>query len=287
MGITVSNIQRMSTQDGPGMRTVVFLKGCTLRCPWCSNPENINPQKQYWYRREICDAHYGSSDKCDSCDKSFVLSRICRHPYESCPFGAIGVYGKEYCANALVRELLKDFTYWKHSGGGVTFSGGEPLLQAMELKPVLQRLKHHKIHVAVETSLHVPIACIENTITEIDHYMIDLKILDFIKCANKLKGNMNLFFENIHYLAVMDKNIIFRMVANKDILEESNLEIVSNLLSKYPKPIEILTMHNFGETKYRSLGLKPPLKHTSNYKSLDNFMLKIAKCGVEAKIKFI
>lgn len=115
----ITNIQRFSLHDGPGIRTTVFLKGCSIRCPWCSNPENINHQIE-----------------------SYVKD------------GKEGFYGKEYSVDQVLKEVLKDKIFYEDNGG-VTFSGGEALLYAKELLPLMEQIKQNNISIAVETCLFV------------------------------------------------------------------------------------------------------------------------------------
>jgi len=283
----VTNIQRMATQDGPGIRTVVFLKGCTLRCPWCANPENIHPQKQYWFRDEICNAYYGKSENCKICTKSQIAGKVCHPPYIICPFGAIGIYGKEYSAETLVQELLKDVTYWKQ-GGGVTFSGGEPLIQEKELKPAIKLLKEQNVHITFETAFHIPIKVLESIIDLTDLFIVDLKILDSKQCKDILNGDVSLFLENVRYTSTMGKDIIFRIPASdKFTLSDSNAELILNLISRYNYPVEILTLHNLGENKYRSLCIKPPIDYMMNPKSLEVFIKRAVENGGKVEVKKI
>ena len=124
----ITNIQRFSLHDGPGIRTTVFLKGCSIRCPWCSNPENINHQIERYVKD-----------------------------------GKEGFYGKEYSVDEVIKEVLKDKIFYEDNGG-VTFSGGEALLYAKELLPLMQQIKQNNILIAVESSLFVPSSYLEMVI---------------------------------------------------------------------------------------------------------------------------
>lgn len=285
MELIVTNIQRMSTNDGPGIRTVVFLKGCTLRCPWCANPETILPQKQFWFKEEICNAHHGKSPKCEDCEKSLIAGQVYKSYNVDCPFEAIGIYGRGYTPNYLVQELIKDKTYWQ-CGGGVTFSGGEPLLYAKELNCVMGLLKAQNVNIAMETALHVPIACMEYVINFVDLYLIDLKILDAEKCKNSLNGNVKLFFDNLDYLASMRKDIIFRIPASDEhTLNDCNTEQLLDLLNKFPYPVEIFALHGLGAGKYCSLGLEPPFEYTVSGEVLEGFVQRVRRSGVHIEKK--
>lgn len=131
----ITNIQRFSLHDGPGIRTTVFLKGCSIRCPWCSNPENINHQIEKYVKD-----------------------------------GKEGFYGKEYSVDEVLKEVLKDKIFYEDNGG-VTFSGGEALLYAKELLPLMEQIKQNNISIAVESSLFVPSSYLEMVIPFLSTFM--------------------------------------------------------------------------------------------------------------------
>ena len=136
MKVLVSNIQRLSLHDGPGIRTTVFFKGCSLHCPWCANPENININSENYFIKEKC---------LTTCLKT----SICNHKGNvECLYGAVGIWGKHYSEEEILKEIKKDKGFYKKDGG-VTFSGGEPLLQAKGLVPLLCRLKKEKINIHI------------------------------------------------------------------------------------------------------------------------------------------
>ena len=122
MKVRITNIQRFCLSDGPGIRTTVFLKGCNLNCPWCANPENI----EYEFNDYIKDN------------------------------GEKGIFGYDIELENLFEEIMKDKEYYKMNNGGVTFSGGEPLLQIKRLEPILKKLKENKINICFETALNIP-----------------------------------------------------------------------------------------------------------------------------------
>jgi pyruvate formate lyase activating enzyme len=222
MKTLITNIQRFCVNDGPGIRTTVFTKGCTIRCPWCSNPENLN---------------------------------YCEEVYEK--EGIQGIYGKYYAADELVEELRKDQAYWIH-GGGVTFSGGEALSHMEDLEPVLQKLQKNKINIAVETALFVNQSSVEMAVRYMDHFMIDIKILEPLRCREILGGDSEQFVSNLKFVCenVNHTNIVFRIpCATAYTLEDKNKKRIIDLLSQYKDiPIELFGLHKLGESKYESLG---------------------------------
>ncbi|MDP3487112.1 MAG: glycyl-radical enzyme activating protein, partial [Bacillota bacterium] len=162
---TVFNIQRFSTHDGPGIRTTVFLKGCPLSCWWCHNPESKQAQLAVVYDSQKCLA-------CGLCAKACLHEAIrfegvtpvintsrctlCGRCSKRCPAEALELVGKEMIVAEVLAEIEKDRIFYDESGGGVTFSGGEPLLQAEFLTALLQSCRERGIHTTVDTSGHAP-----------------------------------------------------------------------------------------------------------------------------------
>ena len=222
MEVCVTNIQRMCFHDGPGIRTTVFLKGCSIRCPWCSNPENLSFEPEE-YEKD----------------------------------GQKGIYGRWYSAEVLLRALLKDRVYWGESGG-VTFSGGEALMQVEGLLPILQLLKQEDIHIAVETALFVPQEHLKKVCHLIDYFIIDIKLLEEERCREILKGELSLYLRNIDFLFAEKKLSLFRIPCCKEYtFTEANRKKIMDFLEKYQGiPVQLFQVHNLGEAKYLSLGRK-------------------------------
>lgn len=244
--ILVSNIQRFSLHDGPGIRTTCFLKGCSLRCPWCSNPENISFSVQKYVKNGI-NGQYGlywsPSDLCAELKKDRAF---------------FGIYnaGNEESANIDLNSLP----------GGVTFSGGECLLQIQSLIPVLECLKKDQIHIAIETSLFAPQQMVEIAINYVDLFYIDIKQLDSEKCKNILHGNLDTFLSNLNMVAYSGKPIVFRIpVIGGYTDSKENQRKVIELICSYMQvkeccllKIELLKEHDLGLSKYDSLGIERP-----------------------------
>lgn len=225
MKVRVSNIQRFSLHDGPGIRTTIFLKGCNLKCPWCANPENM--------------------------DFNII-------EYKNENTREQGVFGKDVEALDLFEEIIKDREYYKINNGGVTFSGGEPLLQIKALEPLLKKLKEEKVNMCIETALQVPTELVKIAANYIDEFIIDIKILDPEECKNILNGNIELYINNLEFLSKRDQINTFRIpLINEYTLKESNIEKILELLKKYKaKKVEIFKIHNLAESKYKSIGKK-------------------------------
>jgi pyruvate formate lyase activating enzyme len=247
--ILLTNIQRFSLHDGPGIRTTVFLKGCSLRCSWCSNPENLLSSPQ-----------------------SYIKD------------GIEGTYGRYYTPDELIKECLKDKNFYEGKisspsdwnitsseqieslPGGVTFSGGEALLQAEALVPVCQALHRSDVHIAVETCLFIPPTNLNLALEMVDFFYVDVKILDATRCSSVEHGNLDLYHSNLHTLlswtdeAGHHKPVVIRIpVIGSYTDDEQNRKAVHDLLDKYRDSIlkiELIKEHNLGESKYKSLGMQ-------------------------------
>lgn len=254
--LLVSNIQRFSLHDGPGIRTTVFCMGCSLRCPWCANPENLIYKRRIRYFEDKCVAvgkccNY--SDECGAKNKfNISLEKIEKG---LCPVSALKIVGKEFNTEDLVEEILKDQEYLKF-GGGVTFSGGEALLQIDDLLPVLQQLKEKKINICFETCLFVPKQNVDKALKYVDEWIVDIKIIDYQKCKNILNGDLDRYLENLEGLFSNSTSIVMRLpLVDKITNTLLNLERIVFVLKKYrPTKLEIFSVHNLAESKYKTLG---------------------------------
>lgn len=235
--ILVTNIQRFSLHDGPGIRTTVFLKGCSLHCPWCCNPETIAPVSQNY-----------SDD------------------------GHDGTYGFWITTDMLYQELIKDEVFYNKSiqtvnissvdqldrlPGGVTFSGGEALLQIHKIEKLLQKLKDNHIHTAIETSLFAPQNCVRTAIAYIDLFYVDIKILDQHDCRQFLGGDLNQYLANLDIVLASGKPIVFRIPVIGSYTDGfSNKQKVINLIKNAKGnvlKVEVIKEHNLALKKYHTL----------------------------------
>lgn len=253
MKVRVTNIQRFSLHDGSGIRTTVFLKGCNLKCPWCANPENMDFERTK-FENEI------TKEK--------------------------GYFGKDIEATDLFEEIIKDKQYYRINNGGVTFSGGEPLLQIKALEPLLIKLKEENINMCVETALQVSTELVELASRYIDEFIVDIKILDENKCKEILNGNLEIYNKNIELLMSKEKIDIFRIpLVNEYTLQEDNIEKILEFLKKYKvKKVEIFKIHNLAESKYKSIGKKMTKFSEIEDKKIKEVYNKIKELNVNVEI---
>lgn len=253
--IRVTNIQRFCLNDGPGIRTTVFLKGCPIHCPWCSNPENLNYDFTP-YRRKLGD---GS-----------VID---------------GLYGKDYSAEELYKIIVKDVKFYREEGG-VTFSGGEPLFQAKHLEEALKMLKADEVNIGFETSLHISPSLLEVCMPYMDFAYVDVKTLEPDICASVLGGNVEIYFNNVREMHQNNINITFRIpCSNEFTLTTGNIYLIRNMLLKVPgHRIEIFKVHNLGSEKYRSIGSKSWVSTVVEESRLYDFKDRLVADGHEVHI---
>ncbi|MCQ2479684.1 MAG: glycyl-radical enzyme activating protein [Clostridia bacterium] len=247
----IFDIQRFSIFDGPGIRTNVFFKGCNLKCLWCHNPESQSKSNQLMLYRSKCIG----CKKCEAfCKKAFTSEcTACGKCVEICPESARKITGKIMTADEVVEEVIKDKAFYETSGGGVTLSGGEPLLQSDFAAEILKKCKEKNIGTAIETAANVPWKSFQKVLPFLDNILCDIKCIDK-DLHKKLTGVSNrLILENAEKLKSENKNLIFRMPVIPT-LNESEIEKVKNFAGN--TPLEILAYHNTGKEKYYSLGVK-------------------------------
>lgn len=184
---TVFNIQRFSIEDGPGIRTTVFMKGCPLRCVWCHNPEGLELKPQLMWFDVRC---IGARDCMGACPKKaleltrsgMVIDRLacdaCGACAEACPAGALEVAGKEYTPADALAEVMRDEAFYRNSGGGVTVSGGEPTMQPRFTEEFLRSCRQSGLHTALDTCGYSSADALERLLGYADMVLLDLKLLD-------------------------------------------------------------------------------------------------------------
>jgi len=266
----VFDIRRFALDDGPGIRTTVFLKGCPLSCMWCQNPESMHREAEIAFYPALC-------IQCGDCEKAcpekaahmnhpgrIIRERCvaCGACVEKCPSTALKIVGKHYAGKALAEELLKDIIFYETSGGGVTFSGGEPAVHMDYLREVMRELKKHAIHIAIQTSGFFDIREFRNKLLpSIDLIFYDIKLFDTRKHKEYTGVGNEIILGNFMSLAEDKKEIIVpRTPLVPGITEtEENLQQIGNFVRNagFGKH-ELLPYNPGGVSKMRSLGKPPP-----------------------------
>ncbi len=262
----VTNISRTSLHDGPGVRTVVYLKGCGLHCRWCHNPETLSLKKEILYLPNKC-MHCGGClalcpehHKTDGHDMVYLRDGCtsCGNCAEECPTGALTVCGDDMTSDEVFAEIRKDLHYYSMSGGGVTFSGGECLLYPEFLAETAEKCVNSGIRTAVESALFVPWKNIEAVLPFTDLFFADLKIADSGK-HRKYTGQDNaLILENLRKLSEVCGNVHIRIPVIPGINDSPEdfdgfAEILDSLGSGV-RDVELLRYNPLAESKYRFAG---------------------------------
>jgi len=294
----ISKIQRYSTKDGPGLRSTVFTVGCGLNCLWCSNPELIADGSKILYHPERC-------RRCGACaalsggaillgENGCVIDReACKNLDEcasACYYDAYETIGYYITSGELVKKLARDKVFYDQSGGGVTFSGGEPALQSGFVAETSRLLRDMGIHVALDTSGYVPWDKLKEAAENADLILYDIKAFEpgiHLACTG---ADNRMILENALKLAEMKKDMIIRMIIapgynNQPADIDARLAFVQSLGSAV-KQTDILKMHNLGAGKYRSLGVPCPTEGSPGCtdEAAREAALKAERLGLKAVI---
>ncbi len=274
----IFNVQPFTVHDGPGIRTELFMKGCTLKCRWCSNPEGLSPKPEPGLYPDKC---IGFS-KCGVCEKSCVNGvaysvyedklvaidrakcRGCLACAEACPSGGIKVWGKAYTPEEAFALVKKDKKYYDESGGGVTVSGGEALMQADFVAELFRLCRAEGIGTCLESALNVPVSELEKLLPLTDFWITDIKCMDSaIHKQNTGTGNERIL-ENIRFLVSRGAKPVIRIpIIETFNATEENIratgEFIKNELGGNILQLQLLPYRKLGLEKYSSLNLSYPM----------------------------
>lgn len=264
----VSDIKRFAVHDGDGIRTTVFLKGCPLKCVWCHNPEGISPKPQIAYFQHKCigcgacvtvcpqgahrmsDGHLFDARMCVACG---ACADVCLGE-------ALTFYGREMTEDEVLQILLEDKAFYESSGGGITLSGGECLMQADFCVSLLKKCKEHGLHTAVDTCGYVSKETLDRVIPYTDIFLYDVKAIDesvHIKCTGK---SNRIILDNLKYLNDCGCKIEIRIPYVPD-YNADEMEAIRNFLLplKNITKVRVLSYHNFAGSKYEALSMENTL----------------------------
>lgn len=292
----IFDIKRYALHDGPGIRTTVFLKGCPLNCLWCHNPEGIGTSPQILYRKKRCIA-------CGECllvcpEEALSLSSdmvvtdrtLCRSNgacAEICPAEARELVGKTVSSEEILDTVKKDLPFYSQSNGGVTFSGGEPLMQPDFLFECLKMCGQEGIHRAVDTTGYAELEIIKQIALETDLFLYDLKFMDSEKHRHFTGVSNQLILANLKYLARSGARIILRFPLIPGVNDDTeNIDLVGMYLRVLPEieTVHILPYHGHQENKYvrldveykaKDISLPTPEDLSRTKKRLESFGLNV------------
>ena len=262
----VFNIMRFSVHDGPGIRTTVFLKGCPLRCWWCHNPEGLLPLPEVIYFEDRC---IRCGDCIRACPEEAIrlkgrviddpsLCKRCGECTEACSTGARQMAGRWMSVPDVVAEAVKDEVFFDESGGGVTISGGEPLMQAAFVGQLLAAFRAYGIHTALDTCGLAEPDVVRRVSERVDLFLYDLKLMDCEKHQRVTGVKNNLILDNLRTLAEIGSKVIVRVPIIPGVNDEdSDIAAMSLFLNRVGlRHIDLLPYHRIGRDKYDRLHLR-------------------------------
>ena len=262
----IFDIKKYAIHDGPGIRTTVFFKGCPLHCWWCQNPEGQDPKPELLYRKSRCIDCGECAKNCPQEAISLVgphvsINReycvLCDNCSRICPSDALSIAGKQMSVKEILEEIEKDVTFFNESGGGVTFSGGEPLLQHDFLNALLIECKERDIHTIVQTCGFAPYKIIDRVRDNVDIFLYDIKIMDDRKHVKYTGASNGRILENLKKLAENGNRIVISFPIIPGINDdEKNVTRIAQFIQPLPNidRVNLLPYHRAGIEKYKNLG---------------------------------
>ncbi|HCX62725.1 MAG TPA: glycyl-radical enzyme activating protein [Clostridiales bacterium] len=295
--VAIFNIQKFSIHDGPGIRTTVFLKGCPLKCLWCHNPESQEYEKQILYDAEKC-VLCGTCVKVCPKNAIKIEDNILTTDMDKCDFcGLCEIYciqearqvvGKHYSVEEVLKEVLKDRIFYEKSGGGVTVSGGEPLMFIDFVEELLKKLKEENIHTAVDTSGAVNFESLERIAEYTDLFLYDIKLMDDEMHKKYIKASNKTILENLKKLSKIHNNINIRLPIIEGVnADTDHIERIIDFIKDLNiKKVNLLPYHDIAKHKYKKLDMDYEEEKMSkpSEEKMQRFMSMFESKGYEVKI---
>ena len=273
MNALIFDVHRGTTHDGPGMRTTIFLKGCPLRCAWCHNPESLDVNPQVTWNETKC-IHCGICQKLythneSSASSDFTPLKLLHSPEgillaNHCPSRALAVIGEYKTVDEIIEIAMKDALYFDLFAGGVTFSGGEPMMQVDILETVLPKLKAKGVNIAIDTCGNVPYSSYERILPYVDNILYDVKIYDSQEHRRFTGVSNQLIFGNLQRLSEAmsstQKLWIRTPLIPNATASIQNIQDICTFIKDLPhlerlERYELCAFNNVCRDKYRKLGL--------------------------------
>ena len=299
MNGTIFKISRFCTDDGPGIRTAVFLKGCSLRCEWCHNPEGLSKKPQIMFDGAKCAACGKCAAACaESCHTldggshfvNFERCKLCGKCVDACALGALAVVGQKVDAKTVVERALKDSVFYKKSGGGVTLTGGEVLCQAAFAAEILKLLKQNGIHTCVETSGAGSKDGLAAVAEFTDLFLFDFKHYDAAALRRFCGADYSVITANLKLLNEMQKPVVLRCPIIGGVNDsEEHMRHLAQTSSDYSCVIsaELLPYHGLGAEKAQKLGFTQNKFYTPDKErllALQSLASSLSEKPIELKI---
>ncbi len=295
----IFDIKRYAINDGPGIRITIFLKGCPLSCKWCHNPEGMSSKVQKMYTETKC---IGAKECITACPNDALtltpngiltdtnLCQLCGKCAEVCPTKAIEMSGKPYSVPEIIEVIKKERLVMDQSGGGVTISGGEPLMHSKFLFELLDACGAEEIHRTVDTTGFANKGIMLEAAKRTDHFLFDLKHMDPDQHAFWTGVRNEPILENLQLLASLDASVTIRIPVVEGVnADQENMEQTAQFIAKLPgapKTIQLLPYHNIATHKHTKLGghfdeagMSEPSAET-----MERIVAQFRACGVKAEV---